>query len=1076
VISAIFNANYIAPSRTCAGASRVARCLWFRIAIVLAVIFLFGVSRQATQVDAADSSTVQYNRDVRPILADKCFHCHGPDAAARQAELRLDQSADATAERDGQRAVTPGKPESSELIRRILSSDDDERMPPADSGIVLTREEIDILRQWIQNGAEYQSHWSFITPERPRFPTVADSSWVKNSIDHFVLAKLKREGLEPSGEASAATLIRRISLDLTGLPPTIEEVDAFEQASKQDAEAALTSLIDRLLTSPRYGEHMAVSWLDAARYADTNGYFTDNDRTMWSWRDWVINAFNRNMPFDQFTIEQLAGDLLPDSTIDQKIATGFNRNHMVNNETGIIEEEFRVEYVVDRADTTATVWMGLTVGCARCHDHKYDPISQKDFYRFFAFFNNVPERGLSGSSGNAAPFLRVPAPDLQARLDQIRREVAEAEREFSAVRKELDAAQADWEATAIDRSPDSEPTGLIAHHTLDRDFAPDTTTGSVTVADGLLGNAAKFNGDGCISKTDAVDLDRDDAFSLGAWVRPESAGCVVSKMDDAGDMRGFDITLRKNKAVVNLVHAWNRNAIRVSTRSTLSTRQWQHLMMTYDGSGTAAGVTIYLDGRPQPVEVAFDSLTGTIKNFQPLRIGRRQASASLKGLVDDVRIYDRQLAAEEVSQLVSSQLIFGVLSKPLKQRSEPLKRKLRAWFVANVADRQLADVTTKLERLRSAANALAKTIPTTMVMQDSEKPRPAFVLVRGEYDQPGDEVTAGFLTFPAGDESSGTVRPTAPDRLALARWLVDPAHPLTARVTVNRLWQQLFGTGIVKTVDDFGTQGDWPSHPQLLDWLAFELVEKDWDIQHVLRLITTSATYRQSSNASPESYVGDPENRLLARGPRFRMSAEMLRDNALAISGLLVEKLGGPSVKPYQTPGLWKAVTYDGDSEYVPDKGDALYRRSLYTFWKRQSPPPNMLVFDAPTRETCTAQRSQTNTPLQALALMNDLTFIEASRKLAERVMTLPNADDPARVELAFRAATARRPTSDEVRILLGVFDAQKTAYSKMPDEAKRLLAVGESKRDESLGSATLAAWTTVASMILTLDETITKR
>jgi hypothetical protein len=1026
VISAIFNTTYFGPSRTCSVVTRVEQNPRFRIAVLTAIVFLLGFSRQGRQVDAADTSPIEYNRDVRPILADKCFHCHGPDAAARQAELRLDQSADATAERDGQRAITPGKPGSNELIRRILSAEDDERMPPADSGITLTLEEIGILGRWIQNGAEYQSHWSFITPERPRLPTIADASCAKNSIDHFVLAKLEREGLKPSAEANSSTLIRRISLDLTGLPPTIEELDAFQQASQQDTEAALTSLIDRLLASPRYGEHMAVSWLDAARYADTNGYFTDNDRTMWPWRDWVINAFNKNMPFDQFTIEQLAGDLLPDSTIDQKIATGFNRNHMVNNETGIIEEEFRVEYVVDRADTTATVWMGLTIGCARCHDHKYDPISQKDFYRFFAFFNNVPERGLSGSGGNSAPFLKVPTQGFQTRLDQIRHEVAAAEREFGVVRKELDAA--------------------------------------------------KFNGDGCISKTDSVNLDRDDAFSLGAWVRPESAGCVVSKMDDAGDMRGFDITLRKNKAIVNLVHGWNRNAIRVSTRSTLPTRQWQHLMMTYDGSGKAAGVTIYVDGQPQAVEVVYDSLTDTIRNSQPLRIGRRQASASLKGMVDDVRIYDRRLAAEEVSQLVSSQLIFGVLSKPLKQRSEPLQRKLRAWFIATVADRQVADVTRKLERLRSEANALAKTISTTMVMQDSEKSRPAFVLVRGEYDQRGDKVTAGFLIFPSGADPSGRESSSDPNRLTLARWLVDPAHPLTARVTVNRLWQQLFGTGIVKTVDDFGTQGDWPSHPQVLDWLALELVENDWDIQHILRLIVTSATYRQSSNTSPESYASDSENRLLARGPRFRMRAEMLRDNALAISRLLVEKIGGPSVKPYQPPGLWKAVTYDGDSEYVPDKGDSLYRRSLYTFWKRQSPPPNMLVFDAPTRETCTAQRSQTNTPLQALALMNDLTFVEASRKLAEQMLSLPNTDDTARVELAFRAATARRPTSDEVMILLGVFDAQKTEYSKMPKDAEQLLSVGDSKRNESLESAVLAAWTTVASMILTLDETITKR
>ena len=1020
--------------------------------------------------------TVQYNRDVRPILADKCFHCHGPDAAARQADLRLDERVSSTADRDGHRAIVPGEPMSSELNRRLLTKDDDERMPPPDSGAALTAEEIDILRRWIQDGAEYQTHWSFISPKRPALPKVADPSWPKNSIDHFVMTRLDQQQKKPSTEADSAILIRRVSLDLTGLPPTTEEIIDFEKAFEHTPVAAYSKLIDRLLKSPRYGEHMAVGWLDAARYADTNGYFTDNDRTMWPWRDWVINAFNKNMPFDQFTIEQLAGDLLPNATIDQKIATGFNRNHMVNNETGIIEEEFRVEYVVDRADTTATVWMGLTVGCARCHDHKYDPISQKDFYRFFAFFNNVPERGLSGSGGNSTPTLKVPAKEIQRRLAKTRREVALVEQKFAAVKKQLDVEQAAWEATAIDSLSRDDTTGLVSHLSLDAAFASEATTGSVGIAAGLLGNAAKLNGDGCVSVSGVGNFDHDDAFSVGAWVRAESAGCVVSKMDDANEMRGFDITLRKGKAIVNLVHGWNRNAIRVATKSSIPTRQWQHLMMAYNGSGMAKGVTIYVDGVPQLVEMIHDSLTGTIRNFEPLRIGRRQASASLKGLVDDVRIYDRRLSDAEVSELVTSQLIRGVLSKPAGNRSEPLKRKLRAWYISHRYDSPAAELTAKLSRLRKEATSLAKSVPTTMVMQESAKPRPAFVLLRGEYNQPGEKVVAGFPEFVSGDGGLEDDLTSTLNRLDLAKWLVDPAHPLTARVTVNRLWQRLFGVGIVKTVDDFGTQGEWPSHPQLLDWLAVELAESGWDIQHILKLIVTSATYRQTSNALPESFANDPENRLLARGPRFRMRAEMLRDNSLAISGLLVEKIGGPSVKPYQPAGLWTAVTYDGDSKYTADKGNSLYRRSLYTFWKRQSPPPNMLVFDAPTRETCTAQRSQTNTPLQALALMNDPTFVEASRKLAERMMTLPADSSSDRITFVFRLATARKPTSDEIQILLDVFEVQKAAFLKRPDDAVRLLAVGDSKRNQSLDAATLGAWTTTASIILTLDETFTKR
>lgn len=1041
------------------------------------------LSASDSKIHAADPA-VQYNRDVRPILADKCFHCHGPDAAARQADLRLDVGEEATADRDGHPAISPGDPAMSELVRRVTSTDDDERMPPSDSGVSLSAAEISVLRQWIEQGATYQRHWAFISPVRSALPDVAAQAWPKNEIDRFVLAKLERAGLQPSAEADPATLIRRVSLDVTGLPPTFEEIDVFERNSKQDADAAYSRLVDRLLKSPRYGEHMAVSWLDAARYADTNGYFTDNDRTMWPWRDWVIHALNDNMPFDQFTIEQLAGDLLPNSTIDQKIATGFNRNHMVNNETGIIEEEFRVEYVVDRVDTTSTVWMGLTLGCARCHDHKYDPVSQKDFYRFFAFFNNVPERGLSGSGGNSAPILKVPAGDLQARLEKVRRDVAAAEQEFAAVQKELDAAQSEWEKTASERTPEPVTVGLVGHYPLDEAIDRSTVTGSVASVAGILGKAVKFNGDGCISIPDGVDFDCDDAFSFGAWIQPASAGCILSKMDDAHDMRGFDVTLRKNKAIVNLVHGWNRNAIRVSTKGSIPSGRWLHLMATYDGSSTAAGVAIYLDGVSQPVEIIHDTLAGTIRNTQPLRIGRRQASASLKGMVDDVRIYDRQLSREEVAQLADSQLIRGVLSKPLAKRSASLKQKLRAWFVEHRADQRIANVSARLATLRQRASAMAKSLPTTMVMQDAKKPRPAFVLVRGEYDQHGEKVTAGvpeFLRTSASDGGSDVSQDGRPvvaqsNRLDLAKWLMHPAHPLTARVTVNRLWQQLFGTGIVKTTDDFGTQGEWPSHPKLLDWLATELVESGWDIKHLLRVMVTSATYRQSSNASADDYTNDPENRLLARGPRFRMRAEMLRDNALAISGLLVEKIGGPPVKSYQPAGLWKDVTYDSDSEYRPDKGESLYRRSLYSFWKRQSPPPNMLVFDATTRETCSVQRSRTNTPLQALVLMNDPTFVEASRRLAERMMTVHGADASNRIQYAFRCATARRPSAGEVSILRDVFRLQKAAFSQSPDAATKLVSVGDSKRDEAFDTVDLAAWTTVASMILSLDETITRR
>ena len=1043
-----------------------------RLALLCYALLLHLGIATPVQTAAAQVPTVRFNRDVRPILADKCFRCHGPDAAARKSDMRLDSERDAKADRGGYRIIDPGKSSGSELMRRVLATDIENRMPPQDSGTKLTKQEISILKSWIDAGADYEAHWSFTRPTRPSPTKVTDARWPKHELDRFVLARLEREGLRPSPEADPALLIRRVTLDATGLPPTFDEVDAFERESKHQPDSAYERLVDRLLASPRFGEHMASSWLDAARYADTNGYFTDNDRTMWPWRDWVIDAFNNNQPFDQFTIEQLAGDLLPGSTIDQKIATGFNRNHMVNNETGIVEEEFRVEYVVDRVDTTATVWMGLTLGCARCHDHKYDPISQKDFYRFFAFFNNVPERGLSGSGGNAAPLLKVPAADYQTLLDQVDRQIAAAQPKLIEIEKQLQIAQSEWERTAVERLPQPPTRGLVVHYALDQELRPGITTGSVTIVPGMLESAARFRGDGCVSIEDSVDFDRHQAFSFGAWIQPAGAGCVLSKMDDAANMRGIDVTLRKGRAIVNLVHRWNRDAIRIATKSKIPSGRWHQLMVTYDGSSKAAGVKIYLDGELQPVEVILDNLAGSIRNREPLRIGRRQSSASYTGLIDDVRLYDRQLTAKEVGNLATGQLLRGIVTRSPAARSAIQKRQLREWYLEHRADRRLALVVAEMKRLRDRRTDLLRRVPTTMVMQESKQSRPTFVLDRGEYNKRGEQVAAGVLTFLNRDAAKQSADS---NRLTLARWLVDPNHPLTARVTVNRLWQQLFGSGIVKSVGDFGTQGDWPSHPELLDWMAVELIQSGWDIKHLLRLILTSATYRQTSNAPPTLHQRDPENRLLARGPRFRMSAETLRDSALAASGLLVEKLGGPSVMPYQPAGLWKDVTYDSDRSYQPDTGESLYRRSLYTFWKRQSPPPAMLVFDAPTRETCVVQRSRTNTPLQALVLMNDPTFIEASRKLAERALNRGFDSAAANINFAFRTATARRPAIAEAKILLDVFREQKVVFENDRTAAVALLSVGESKRDESIDSAELAALTTIVSMILSLDETITK-
>lgn len=1029
----------------------------------------------AAMADDPADRQVGFNRDVRPILADKCFGCHGPDAAARQADLDFSSRATVLAPRGDLPAIEPGHPEQSELMRRVTAEDSDERMPPADSGLSLSSAEIEVLRKWIASGARYEAHWAFIPPRRARLPVPLGAEKGANPIDLFVLERLRREGLRPNPSASPATLLRRVTLDLTGLPPTLSEIDAFERDWQFNPELAYQRLVDRLLASPAYGERMALDWLDAARYADTNGYFTDNDRTMWPWRDWVIDAFNANLPFDQFTIEQLAGDLLPEATLEQRIATGFNRNHMVNNETGIIEEEFRVEYVVDRADTTATVWMGLTFGCARCHDHKYDPISQRDFYRFYAFFNNLPERGLSGSSGNSQPFLKVLTPQYQQRLDQAREAVVQAEQEFAAVNQQLGAALARWEPTALQELPPPPTSGLVARFPFEAEIDAAWQVGTVPTSPGFLGQAAKFQDGAHLAIPGVGDFEADRPFSFGTWVRPQGAGCIISKMDDAAEMRGFDLTLRKGKAIVNLVHRWNQSAIRVVTRESIPSGQWQHLFVTYDGSGQAGGVRVFRNGKILSTDVVHDHLNETIRNGEPLRLGRRQASASLSGLLDEVRIYDRELKPEQIERLASYQLVQSIVRVPSAERPAADQQRLRDWFLEHRAESRLSRVAQRLARLRRDAAELARAVPTTMIMQEAPERREAYVLERGQYDQPTESVSAGMPDFlmPGSAQRSGQDEPNS--RLQLARWLVDPAHPLTARVTVNRLWQQLFGTGLVATADDFGTQGERPSHPELLDWLALELIESGWDLKHVLRLIVSSRTYRQSANATTEAWQRDRDNRLLARGPRFRLSAETVRDQALAVSGLLVTRLGGPSVKPYQPDGLWLDVTYDSDAAYQADTGASLYRRSLYTFWKRQAPPPNMRVFDAPTRETCTVQRSRTNTPLQALVLMNDPTFVEASRKLAERGLLRTPSTRQEQIEFLFRSVTARRPEESEAAVLKKVFEQQRAHFADDRRSAWQLLSVGESGRTESLDAVELAAWTAVASLILSLDETIMK-
>lgn len=994
---------------------------------------------------AADLAPVEFNRDIRPILSDTCFQCHGPDKAKRKANLRLDTEAGAFADLGGYHALVAGNLEHSELFHRISAADEAKRMPPAKFARKLTLGQIDLLRRWIEQGAKWQRHWAFIPPSRPPLPPVKDAAWPRNPIDHFVLARLERETMNPAPEADPVTLLRRVTLDLAGLPPTPEELDDFLRAKPQ---AAYERVVDRLLASPRYGERVARPWLDAARYADTNGYQTDGERHMWRWRDGVIDAFNRNLPFDQFTIEQLAGDLLPRPTLDQRIATGFNRNHRGNAEGGIIPEEYAVEYVVDRVDTTATVWLGLTLGCARCHDHKYDPFPQKEYYQLFAYFNNVPERGKAIKLGNSPPVIQSPTVEQERHLAELDRRLEHAERRFADLRPKLTAAQATWEQTLGNG-----------------DVEWNLTEGRVARFE-----RTAFDGKRHHDAGDVADFGFLDKFTLSAWVKPTSAtGTILSRMSDSNrGIEGYQLHLEAGKVQLNLVKRWLDDAIRVETHNSIRAGQWTHVLATYDGSRLASGIAIYLNGRPARLTVHLDDLNQTFQTKEPLRIGSSGGDEGrFQGLLDEVMVYHRTLAPDEAAMVATRETVSAIAALPPESRAAGQALKVRACFLERYAPTTLRNPHRTLISLRDERARLIQSFPTTMVMEEMPTPRATFILNRGEYDKPGEPVSPGVpahFELPMGNPPN--------NRLGFARWLVHPKHPLTARVAVNRVWQSYFGQGIVKTVDDFGAQGEWPTHPELLDWLATEFVRSGWDTKALHRLIVTSATYRQSAKLTPALLQRDPENRLLARGSRFRLSAETIRDQALAASGLLVERLGGPSVKPYQPAGLAREL---GAEAYRQDHGANLYRRGLYTFWKRTVTPPTMMTFDAAGRETCVVRETRTNTPLQALTLMNDITYVEAARVLAQRIMIEGGKTPEERLTLAFRLVTGRRPRPVELAILVGAYHEHHDQYHKNPSVARKMAGSGESPRDERLSVPELAAYSTVAGMILNLDEAINK-
>ncbi|MEX2262579.1 MAG: DUF1553 domain-containing protein [Bryobacteraceae bacterium] len=1033
-------------------------------------------------------AAVDFNREIRPILSDNCFACHGPDEKQRQVGLRLDTREGAFAERGGSAVIVPGDSSKSRLFQRISTEQKAVRMPPAGAQRTMTAPQIELIRRWIDEGAKWETHWAYVPPTRPELPAASKASWERNPIDRFVLARLERENLKPSPEAGKVTLLRRVSFDLTGLPPSVAEVDAFLADKSKDA---YEKVVDRLLASSRYGERMAMHWLDLARYADTHGFHIDSHRDMWRWRDWVIGAFNRNLSFDRFTIEQLAGDLLPGAGVEQKIATGFNRNHMINFEGGAIPDEYLTEYVVDRVETTSTVWMGMTMGCARCHDHKYDPIKQKEFYSFFAFFNTVPEKGLDGRYGNAEPMLPLPSAGQRRRLDEVNARLEITEKALPD--EELNALQAEWEKTRPATLPEPSHEGIVAHYELDHNLSDisgfyhpaRSVRGEVTYGEGAAGEAGTLSGETQIDLANAPAGDHNDPFSIALWAKLSSIRemAVFQKIDLAQGRRGMELVFSETTPAPDLkraaylhfrlIHRWPDQVIEIKTKERLLQNEFHHVVLNYDGSGKASGLKLYVGGKPFAVDVVSDNLTGSFQNAQPMQIGNKSLGLPFKGQVDDLRVYRRLLGDNEIENLAIHYPIRSILSGHSAKRSKDRSAKVREYFLSYDAPEKFRKLHAEWKSLTAEKAEIEKAIPTVMVMDEMEKPRETFILGRGDYRNKTEKVAAGV---PSALPPLPSDAP--PNRLGLAKWLLDPNHPLTARVAVNRYWQMHFGMGLVKTSEDFGSQGEAPSHPELLDWLATEFVQSGWNVKAMQRLIVTSATYRQSSQATPELQEKDPENRLLARGARFRLPAEMVRDNALSVSGLLNGDMFGPSVFPYQPKGLWEETAY-GDvysaQSYTPGTGQDLYRRSMYTFWKRTSPPPSLATFDAPDREKCTARRARTNTPLQALVLLNDPTYVEAARALAQRMILETGRNPGSRIRHGFRLATARKPESREVQVLRDLAERQEAVYARNPEAANELLGVGESKFDPKLEPAELAAWTTVASAILNLDETITK-
>jgi len=1034
----------------------------------------------AATANAAETK-LEYNRDVRPILAENCFACHGPDSASRKAGLRLDRRDDAIKAN----AIAPGNPDKSEAIVRIFSNDSNQ-MPPSKSHKKLTPTQKEVLKKWVAQGAEYQLHWSFIAPKRPELPAVKNAAWARNPVDRFILADLEKHGLSPAPEADRRALARRLSLDLIGLLPEPADVEAFVNDKSPDY---YEKYVEQLLKSPHWGEHRGRYWLDAARYADSHGIHFDNYREMWSYREWVINAFNQNKRFDQFTIEQLAGDLLPEKSLDNLVASGFNRCNITSAEGGMIAEEYLVLYTRDRTETTAAVWMGLTANCAVCHDHKFDPISQREFYGMSAFFNNTTQGASDGNISNTPPVITVPKTEDRPRFDAVTKEIATLENKLAARKKEARSDFDKWLAKAQpSAAAPSAIEGLVFRAGLDEGTGKELSvnvagnskkvvldSGYAWVPGRASDKAFSIQPGASLDVAEAGDFDNSQQFTVSAWLKPlkrGQTGAVVARMDSGSKYRGWDLYIQSDRIGAHFVNAWPEDALKVVSRNPLPLNQWTHVVMSYDGKGKAGGVHIYYNGALQPTDVEADKLHNTIRTKVPLKVGQRHSSERVTGVaLQDVRIFNRGLNGTEAGQLAKSQRSAELLAKPADKRTPAEANELFDWWLPS-QDAAYRDIDTKLNKAREEEVAIKARGTIAYVMNEKMEPPSAFILYRGDYDKRRDPVKA----------STPAVLPPFPDdlprnRLGFAKWLMKPEQPLPARVTVNRFWQELFGTGIVRTSGDFGIAGELPSHPELLDWLAVDFRESGWDVKKFFRLLVTSATYRQSATTTAEKQEKDPQNRLLSHGPRYRMDAEMIRDCALAASGLLVHKIGGPSVKPYQPPGVWEAVAMIGSNtrDYKQDNGENLHRRSIYTFWKRAAPPASMEIFNAPNRETCAVRRERTNTPLQALVTLNDPQFIEAARMLAESAMKQGGETSPGRIDFMAKRLLSRSFRPEENAVVQKIYDELLAFYKAHPEDSKKLLSFGEAKADPKLDATTLAAWTMMANQLMNLDEALNK-